>query len=48
MIDLAVCIALQNEGYGTYGQNLFFGTSPILDTGPVTSQEGIWIFFFNV
>ena len=43
MIDLAVCIALQNEGYGTYGQNLFFGTSPILDTGTVTSQEGIWI-----
>lgn len=43
MIDLAVCMALQNEGYGTYGQNLFFGTSPILDTGTVTSQEGIWV-----
>ena len=33
MIDLAICMTLQNEGYGTYGQNLFFGTSPVLDTG---------------
>lgn len=43
MIDLAVCMTLQTEGCGIYGQNLFFGTSPILDTGTVTSQEGIWI-----
>ena len=48
MIDLAVCMALQNEGYGTYGQNLFFGTSPVMDTGTVISQEGIWVIFINV
>lgn len=43
MIDLAICMTLQNEGYGIYGQNLFFGTSPILDTGTVTSQQGTWV-----
>lgn len=43
MIDLAICMTLQNEGCGTYGQNLFFGTSPVLDTGTVTSQQGIWV-----
>lgn len=43
MIDLAICMTLQAENYGTYGQNLFFGTSPVLDTGTVTSQEGIWV-----
>lgn len=43
MIDLAVCMTLQNEGYGNYGQNLFFGTSPVLDTGTVTNQQGIWV-----
>lgn len=43
MIDLAMCVALQNEGFGTYGKNLFFGTSPVLDTGSVTNAEGIWV-----
>ena len=31
MIDLAMCMTLQNEGFGTYGKTLFFGTSPVLD-----------------
>lgn len=43
MIDLAMAMALQNEGFGTYGKNLFFGTSPVLDTGSVTNAEGIWV-----
>lgn len=43
MIDLAICMTLQNENYGIYGQNLFFGASPILDTGTVTNQQGIWV-----
>lgn len=43
MIDLAICMALQAKNYGTYGKDLFFGTSPVLDTGTVTSQEGIWV-----
>lgn len=43
MIDLAMAMALQNEDFGTYGKNLFFGTSPVLDTGSVTNAEGIWV-----
>ena len=43
MIDLAMCMTLQNEGFGTYGKTLFFGTSPVLDTGSVTNAEGIWV-----
>lgn len=43
MIDLAMAMALQNESFGTYGKDLFFGTSPVLDTGSVTNAEGIWV-----
>lgn len=43
MIDLAMAMALQNEDFGTYGKDLFFGTSPVLDTGSVTNAEGIWV-----
>lgn len=43
MIDLAMCMTLQNEGFGTYGKTLFFGTSPVFDTGSVTNTEGIWV-----
>lgn len=43
MIDLAMAMALQYDGFGTYGKDLFFGTSPVLDTGSVTNAEGIWV-----
>ena len=43
MIDLAVALALQDAGFGTYGENLFANRSPILDTGAVSSKDGIWV-----
>lgn len=43
MIDLAVALALQDAGYGTYGETIFANRSPILDTGAVSSKDGIWV-----
>ena len=43
MIDLAVALALQDAGFGTYGDNIFANRSPILDTGAVSSKDGIWV-----
>lgn len=43
MIDLAIALALQDAGFGTYGENLFANRSPILDTGAVSSKDGIWV-----
>lgn len=43
MIDLAVALALQDAGFGTYGENIFANRSPILDTGAVSSKDGIWV-----
>ena len=43
MIDLAIALALQDAGYGTYGETLFANRSPILDTGAVSSKDGIWV-----
>lgn len=43
MIDLAIALALQDAGYGTYGETIFANRSPILDTGAVSSKDGIWV-----
>ena len=43
MIDLAIALALQDAGFGVYGENLFANRSPILDTGAVSSKDGIWV-----
>jgi len=43
MIDLAIALALQDAGYGVYGENIFANRSPILDTGAVSSKDGIWV-----
>ncbi len=43
MIDLAVCMALQEAGYGVYGDTLFFGVSPVLDSGSVSSTFGLYV-----
>lgn len=43
MIDLAVALALQDAGFGTYGETIFANRSPILDTGAVSSKDGIWV-----
>lgn len=43
MIDLAIALALQDAGFGVYGDNIFANRSPILDTGAVSSRDGIWV-----
>lgn len=43
MIDLAIALALQDAGYGTYGETIFANRSPVLDTGAVSSKDGIWV-----
>ena len=43
MIDLAIALALQDAGFGVYGENIFANRSPILDTGAVSSKDGIWV-----
>lgn len=43
MIDLAIALALQDAGFGVYGDNIFANRSPILDTGAVSSKDGLWV-----
>lgn len=43
MIDSAIALQLDKDGFGTYGQTIFFGLSPIMDTGQVTQREGIYV-----
>lgn len=43
MIGLAVCMELEKHGFGTYGEDIFWNVSPIMDTGQITAQQGIWV-----
>lgn len=43
MIELAVALDLAEHGFGIYGETIFVNESPILDTGAVSSKDGIWI-----
>ena len=43
MIELAVALDLAEHGFGTYGETIFVNESPILDTGAVSSKNGIWV-----
>lgn len=43
MIDLAIALALQDAGFGTYGEDLFWSASPIMANGQVTAAQGIWV-----
>lgn len=43
MISLAIMHALQDNGFGTYGENLWWNSSPVMDTGVVSANEGIWV-----
>ena len=43
MIDLAIALALQDAGFAVYGETIFANRSPILDTGAVSSKDGIWV-----
>lgn len=43
MLALAVIEAMQDAGFGRYGETLWWDASPVLATGTVTSQEGVWV-----
>lgn len=43
MIDLAIALALQDADFGVYGETIFANRSPVLDTGAVSSKDGIWV-----
>lgn len=43
MLALAVIEALEQAGFGHYGETLWWDASPVLATGTVTAQEGIWV-----
>lgn len=43
MLDLAFALALENAGLGRYGETIWFGTSPVLSDGSVSSDTGIWV-----
>ena len=43
MIDLAVALTLEEHGFGTYGETIWWNQSPVLDSGAVSSQQGIFV-----
>lgn len=43
MICLAVMLAMQDAGFGTEGQDLFWNQSPVMNTGTVSPSQGIWV-----
>lgn len=43
MLALAVIEAMDQAGFGRYGETLWWDASPVLATGTVTSQEGVWV-----
>lgn len=43
MLALAVIEAMEQAGFGQYGETLWWDASPVLATGTVTAQEGIWV-----
>ena len=43
MIDLAIALALERAGFGTYGDTIFWNVSPVLQTGSVSDSYGIWV-----
>lgn len=43
MLALAVIEAMEEAGFGRYGETLWWDASPVLATGTVTAQEGIWV-----
>lgn len=43
MLALAVIEAMEQAGFGAYGETLWWDASPVLATGTVTSQEGVWV-----
>lgn len=43
MIDLAIALALERAGFGKYGDTIFWNVSPVLQTGTVSENYGIWV-----
>lgn len=43
MISLAIMLALQDAGFGTYGETLFWNESPVMAQGNVSGIEGMWV-----
>lgn len=43
MIGLAVAEELQRQGFGVYGETIWWNTSPVLNTGSVVDLEGMWV-----
>ena len=43
MIDLAIALALERAGFGKYGDTIFWNVSPVLQTGSVSDNYGIWV-----
>lgn len=44
MIALAFAEELERQGFGTYGENIWWDTSPVLNTGSVSELEGVWVY----
>lgn len=43
MIGLAFAEELEAQGFGTYGETIWWNTSPVLNTGSVSQLEGLWV-----
>lgn len=43
MFGLGFAQRLELEGFGTYGESVFWNTSPLLGSGLVTSDYGLWV-----
>lgn len=43
MLALAVIEAMEQAEFGRYGETLWWDASPVLATGTVTAQEGVWV-----
>lgn len=43
MIDLAIALALEKHGFGKYGENIYWNVSPVMGSGQVSGESGIWV-----
>lgn len=43
MLGLAIALSLQEQGFGTYGEDIFWNQSPVLASGSVSSHNGLWV-----
>lgn len=43
MLGLAIALSLQEQGFGTYGEDIFWNKSPVLASGSVVGDSGLWV-----